>query len=82
MRPLSGSAQKMSKSYRHVATGVILPVLLGLAGFFDLSQRPGYANFRAVDVFQLIAAGMCFGIALTGLIEFLRGMDTGGSSSE
>lgn len=62
----------MSNRYRHVATGVFVPLFIGLVGFFDLTQRPRFASIHAVDVVQLLACGMCFGIALTGLIEFLR----------
>jgi hypothetical protein len=37
-----------------------------------MKQRPAFAAFQKVDVFQLIVCGMCLGIALTGFIEFLR----------
>lgn len=63
----------MSNRYRHVATGVFVPLFLAVVGFFDLRQRPTFATFRSVDVFQLVVCGMCLGIALTGFIEFLRG---------
>ncbi len=62
----------MSNRYIHLSTGVFVPFLIGAGGFFDLTQRPRFATFHTVDVIQLLAAGMCFGIALTGLIEFLR----------
>jgi hypothetical protein len=63
----------MSNRYRHIATGVFVPLFIGLVGFRDLTQRPRFASFHTVDVVQLLACGMCLGIALTGLIEFLRG---------
>jgi hypothetical protein len=66
----------MSNRYRYVATGVFVPFLIGLGGFFDLTQKPRFASFHSVDVVQLVACGMCFGIALTGLIEFLRRLRT------
>jgi hypothetical protein len=62
----------MSNQYRHVVTGVALPLLLTAAGFFDMTQRATFHLFRFVDVFQLVVCGMCLGIALTGFIEFLR----------
>jgi hypothetical protein len=62
----------MSGKYRHVATGIFVPLFLGTVGFFDLTQRPTFRYFRSVDVFQLVVCGMCLGIALTGFIEFLR----------
>ena len=62
----------MSNRYRHIVTGVLFPLFLGVLGLFDMKQRPAFANFRAVDVFQLVVCGICLGIALTGFIEFLR----------
>jgi hypothetical protein len=55
-----------------LATGLFVPFLLGFFGVFDLTQRPRFANFHTVDVVQLLASGMCFGIALTALIDFVR----------
>jgi hypothetical protein len=66
----------MSNRYRHVATGVVVPLLIGLGGFFDLTERPQFASFHRVDVVQLLASGICLGIALTGLVEFLRRLRT------
>ena len=62
----------MSNKYRHVATGIFVPLVFGALGFFDMTQRPTFRSLRHVDVFQLVVCGMCFGIALTGFIEFLR----------
>lgn len=67
----------MSNRYRHIATGVLLPLFIGIIGLFDLTQRPRFATFHRLDIVQLIALGMCFGISLTGLIEFLRRPRTG-----
>jgi len=62
----------MSSRYRYLVSGAFVPLVIGLFGVFDLTQRPRFANFHSVDVIQLIASGMCFGIALTALIEFVR----------
>lgn len=62
----------MTSKYRHVATGIFVPLFLSTVGFIDMTQRPAFRNFRSVDVFQLVVCGMCLGIALTGFIEFLR----------
>jgi hypothetical protein len=64
----------MSNRYRHVVTGVILPLVIAAFGLFDLTHRPTFARLPRVDVFQLIVCGMCLGIALTGFIEFLRAL--------
>ena len=62
----------MNNRYRHVATGVVVPLCIAVLGLFDLQQRPEFGHIRRVDVFQLVVCGMCLGIALTGFIEFLR----------
>ena len=69
---LAIKAAKVSNRYRHVATGVFVPLFIGVLVFVDLTRRPAFATLRSVDIFQLIICGMCFGIALTGFIEFLR----------
>lgn len=63
----------MSEQSRRVLPGIVLPVIIGLVGFFSLTQRPRFQAFHAVDVLQLLATGMCFGIALAILIATLRG---------
>ena len=70
--PLTIEAAQVNNRYRHVATSIFVPLFIGVVGFFDLTRRPTFATLRSVDIFQLIVCGMCFGIALTGLIEFLR----------
>lgn len=62
----------MTSPSRHIVTGVLLPLILAAFGFFDLHQRPEFSRIHKIDVFQLVVCGMCLGIALTGLIEFLR----------
>ena len=51
----------------------IVPVLVGLAGFYRVMQSPTFAAYRAVDVVQLLGSGVCFGAAMVGIIFRLRG---------
>jgi hypothetical protein len=56
--------------------GVFRPVLLlfmGLAVLVNFASKPGFETIRAVDVIRLIAAGMCFGVALVMLFTFFGG---------
>jgi hypothetical protein len=62
----------MSSRYRYLVSGALVPLLIGLFAVFDLMQKPRFANLHTMDVIQLVASGMCFGIALTAVIEFLR----------
>ena len=48
----------------------IIAVFIGLIGFLRISRNPRFELFHAVDILQLIATGMCFGVALA---IFLRG---------
>ena len=49
------------------ALSIISIVTLG-----DVIRGPQFALIRTVDVVQLFASGMCFGIALASLITLLR----------
>jgi len=62
----------MSSRPTHLATGAFVPLLIGFFAILDLTQKPRFANFHTVDVVQLVASEMCFGIELTAVIEFLR----------
>jgi len=52
---------------------VVAPLVVGLLGLMNLMSRPRFASFHSVDVVQLLASGMCFGVALAMLIAQLRG---------
>jgi hypothetical protein len=51
----------------------ITPLLLGFVGFGRVAQSPSFAMYRAVDIVQLIACGVCFGAAMVGVIFTIRG---------
>ncbi len=56
-------------------TGGVFPsgaLFLGLFGLFELMAKPRFQMYHPVDVVQLIASGMCFGVALMWLIQRLR----------
>ncbi len=57
---------------RSVASAIIVPLIVGLIGFINLSQRPRFATYHSVDVLQLLATGMCFGVALSALVVLIR----------
>jgi hypothetical protein len=47
-------------------------LFIGLLGLFELIGKPRFQAYRTVDMVQLFASGMCFGICLMWLIERLR----------
>jgi hypothetical protein len=50
-----------------------MPLMIGLVGLTNLMHQPRFESFRNVDVLQLLASGMCFGVALSALFALLRG---------
>jgi predicted RND superfamily exporter protein len=63
----------MAEKSKRLWAAVVMPVVIGLVGFFSLTQRPRFQAFHTVDVLQLLGTGMCFGIALAALLGALRG---------
>jgi hypothetical protein len=60
----------MASERRGVVPGVIF--FIGLIGLLRITREPAFATFRAVDVVQLLASGMCFGAGLMALVTRLR----------
>jgi hypothetical protein len=58
---------------RTLISAIVIPLIVGLIGLLNLMHRPRFASFHSVDVLQLIASGMCFGVALFALLTLLRG---------
>ena len=69
MRQLGRSS--LSKGGRLVAS-VFVPLFLGFIVFFNVVRQPRFDAVRTVDIVRLVAAGMCFGVALVSVIAFLR----------
>ncbi|MBZ5640096.1 MAG: hypothetical protein LAO51_15215 [Acidobacteriia bacterium] len=58
---------------RSFGSAVVAPLIVGSIGLMNLMQRPRFASIHNVDVLQLLASGMCFGVALAALFALLRG---------
>ena len=52
-------------------TGAIA-IFIGLLGLVTLMRNPRFQTFHAVDILQLLASGMCFGIGLTAILGRLK----------
>lgn len=46
----------------------IILLMVSLAGFYQVTQRPSFAMYRTVDIVQLLGSGVCFGAAMVGMI--------------
>ena len=60
-------------SRKALTSAVLVPLVVGIIGLMNLMQRPRFAGFHNVDVLQLLASGMCFGVALSAILALLRG---------
>jgi hypothetical protein len=49
-----------------------VPLLAGILALANVLSNPRVATLHGSDVVQLIAVGLCFGVALTTLITFVR----------
>jgi hypothetical protein len=59
-----------ARGSRVAVVGVAL--VIGIVTLSTVAGRPRFAEYRAVDVLEILAAGMCFGIALVGLMRLWR----------
>ncbi|MFZ0921940.1 MAG: hypothetical protein WA020_02675, partial [Candidatus Acidiferrales bacterium] len=57
---------------RTLWVSTLVLIVIGSVGFLNLSQRPRFQAFRTVDVLQLLATGMCYGVALAGILALRR----------
>src|SRR6202162_5629156 len=65
--------ETMEQPRRRRLAAIFIPVVVGLSGLLGLFNRPRFQTYHTVDVVELLAIGMCFGIVLAGLLRFFRG---------
>lgn len=51
---------------------IFIPLFIGIIGLAPLLGKPRFQAFHAVDVLQLLASGMCFGVALCAAVVLRR----------
>ena len=51
---------------------IFVLIIIGSIGFLHLQQNDRYKAFHSVDIVQLLATGMCYGVALAGIFEMVR----------
>ncbi len=61
---------------RSLVSAVVVPLIVGSIGFINLTQRPRFAAYHNVDVLQLLVTGICFGVALSALVVWIRNRTT------
>ncbi|HUL17511.1 MAG TPA: hypothetical protein VLV88_16050 [Terriglobales bacterium] len=55
-----------------LGSAILIPVLIGSIGLMNIMHKQRFELFHTVDVLQLIASGMCYGVALAALLALLR----------
>lgn len=61
------------KRKRPLVGAFIIPLLIGLLGFYRVTQSPQFESYRTMDVMQLLVSGAGFGAALVLLmVSILR----------
>jgi hypothetical protein len=62
----------MAMRTRNLSVSIVALVIVGSIGFLNVSHQPRFQAFHTVDVLQLLAAGICYGVALAGILALLR----------
>jgi len=62
----------MIRNKRLVPATIFVPIMVGLIGVFMVSRNQRFELFHTVDILQLLASGMCFGVALTLIVLFIK----------
>ena len=53
---------------------IVVAVVVGILGLFNVLRLPRFETYHTVDVLQLVASGMCLGVALATMF---RGLERG-----
>lgn len=63
----------MARKKGALGASVLVLILIGSIGFVNLSHQARFQAFHTVDVIQLLGTGMCYGVALAGILSLVRG---------
>jgi hypothetical protein len=63
----------VSNGIRLVPRAFVPLLVVGFIGLYNVAHHPRFEAIHTVDVVQLVASGVCFGVALVGVVAFFRG---------
>ena len=63
----------MAEPRRRRSASIFILILGGAIGLVALMGRSRFQTYATVDVLQLLASGLCFGLALGALLRRWRG---------
>jgi hypothetical protein len=53
---------------------IVISLVVGITSLTTVTSRPRFSGYATVDVLELLASGLCFGIALVAIVRTVRGM--------
>jgi uncharacterized protein YoaH (UPF0181 family) len=65
----------MMEKSRRGALAIVIPLIVGITALMTVLARSRAAQYATVDILELVAAGMCFGVAIVALARAIRGKD-------
>ena len=65
----------MRENGRRRLVSVVIPAIVGLTSLLTVIGRPRFQTYHTVDVLELVASGMCFGVALVWMLMYFRKAD-------
>ena len=57
---------------KNVISVITISLVVGIVGLTTVAGRPRFSGYATVDVLQLLASGMCFGVAFVGFVRSFR----------
>jgi hypothetical protein len=57
---------------KNIISVIAISLVVGIVGLTTVAGRPRFSGYATVDVLQLLASGMCFGIAFAGIVRSFR----------
>jgi ABC-type nickel/cobalt efflux system permease component RcnA len=65
----------MDPTRRRRLASIVIPAIVGLTALLTVIGRPRFQTYHTVDALELVASGLCFGIAFVGLVRVFRGVE-------
>jgi ABC-type nickel/cobalt efflux system permease component RcnA len=65
----------MDPTRRRRLASIVIPAIVGLTALLTVIGRPRFQAYHTVDALELVASGLCFGIAFVGLVRVFRGAE-------
>ena len=58
--------------WKAILSTIVISLIAGITGLTTVMGRPRFSGYAKVDVLELVASGLCFGVALVAIVQALR----------